>query len=168
MKYKNLTLTALYAAALCVVSPWVIPIGAVPITLASFAVYLVAGASDVKMALASVAVYILLGALGLPVFSGFAGGVQVLIGPTGGFVAGYLLSALIIAILKDKLNLFSTFCIGTLAIYLLGTAWYMLVTGAGFIAALIACCLPFIVVDLIKIALACVLVPRLKHALKGA
>ena len=55
MKYKNLTLTALYAAALCVVSPWVIPIGAVPITLASFAIYLVAGVSDVKMALTSVA-----------------------------------------------------------------------------------------------------------------
>lgn len=168
MKYKNLTLTALYAAAMCAASPWVIPVGPVPITLASLAVYLVSGIADAKKALTSVAVYVLLGALGLPVFSGFSGGVQVIVGPTGGFVVGYLLASVIISILKDKLNLFSTFCIGTLAIYLTGTAWYMVVTDTGFATAIVVCCLPFIVVDAVKITLACILVPKLKHALKGA
>ncbi|MBQ8623995.1 MAG: biotin transporter BioY [Oscillospiraceae bacterium] len=168
MKYKNLTLTALYAAAMCVISPWVIPVGAVPITLASFGIYFIAGLTDIKKAIAAVSVYIMLGALGVPVFSGFAGGLQVLLGPTGGFIIGYLLATAIITILKDKIGLFSTICIATLAIYLVGTAWYMIVTKASFLISIVVCCLPFIVVDFIKIVLACILVPKLKHALKGA
>ena len=167
MKYNKLILTALYSAILCVLSPWVIPIGAVPITFASLAVYLISGIADVKTAVISAAIYVLLGTLGLPVFSGFAGGAQVLVGTTGGFIAGYIVSALVISILKEKLNLFSTFCIGTLPIYALGTAWFAIITKTDFLSAVVVCCLPFIITDAVKIVLACILVPRIKTALKG-
>lgn len=168
MKYRQLTLTALYAALLCVVSPWVIPVGAVPITLASLGIFLISGLTDLRKSLFATAVYIVLGAIGLPVFSGFQGGAQALLGPTGGFIIGYLVIAGIICILKDKIGLVLTFCIATFVLYLIGTAWYMIITGAGFAASLTMCVLPFISVDVIKIIIACVSVKKLGRVLKGA
>ncbi len=167
MKYNKLVLTALYSAILCLLSPWVIPVGAVPITFASFAIYLISAIGGVKTSVIAVGIYVLLGALGLPVFSGFAGGVQAIAGTTGGFIVGYIISAFVISILKDKLNLFLTFCIGTLPMYLLGTAWFAFLTKTNFVSAAAVCCLPFILTDAVKIALACVLIPRIKTALKG-
>lgn len=167
MKYRSLTLTALYAAIICILSPWVIPLSAVPITLGSFAVYVVSGVADLKKAFAAVGIYIILGAVGLPVFSGFQGGFQVVAGPTGGFIVGYLVMTLVICLLKGKIKLVFTYCIGTIALYAVGTAWYMVYTGAGVISAMVACVAPFLAVDAIKIALACGLVPKLKIALKG-
>ncbi len=167
MKYKNLMLSAIMAALLCVVSPWVIPIGAVPLSLASFVIYAVCALCDLKRSIAAVSIYVLLGAIGLPIFAGFVGGVQVILGPTGGYVLGYLVAAAIIPILKDKINLFITLCISTLVIYLCGTMWYMAVAEVKFAQAMAVCVLPFVVADIIKMVLACVCVPKIKTALKG-
>lgn len=160
-------LSAVMAALLCVVSPWVIPIGAVPMSLASFMIYAVCALSDLKGSIAAVAIYVFLGAIGLPIFAGFAGGVQVILGPTGGYILGYLAAAVIIPILKDKIGLFITLCISTLAMYLCGTAWYMAVAEVKLAQAIAVCVLPFIAADIIKIILACVCVPKIRTALKG-
>lgn len=168
MKYRQLTLTAMYAAVLCIISPWVIPAGAVPITLASLGVFMISGLTDFKKAFIATAVYVVLGMLGLPVFSGFQGGVQVIMGPTGGFILGYLAVAAIISILKDKIRLILTISIAIFTLYAMGAAWYMLVTGAEFKAALTVCVLPFVAVDVLKAVIACVSLPRLRRALKGA
>ncbi len=167
MKYKNLMQSAIMAALLCVVSPWVIPIGAVPMTLASFMIYAICAICDVKRSITAVSIYVLLGAIGLPIFAGFSGGVQVILGPTGGYIMGYLVAAVMIPILKDKIRLFITFCISTLAIYLCGIAWYMTIAEVNFAQAMAVCVLPFIVADVIKMILACICVQKIKTALKG-
>lgn len=167
MKHRYLMQSALLAALLCIISPWVIPFGPVPLSLASFGIYTVCSLVDLKRAVSIVCIYVILGALGLPIFAGFVGGVQVILGPTGGYICGYIASAVVISILKDKINLFSTLCISTLAIYLCGTAWYIAVMKTDIIKSLAVCVLPFVITDLIKIGLTCFCVPKLKTALKG-
>lgn len=88
----SLCVTALFAAILAVLSPLSIPLPftPVPLSLGTFAVYLAAAAGGVRWGTLSVAVYLLLGAVGIPVFAGYSGGLQVLVGPTGGYLIGYL------------------------------------------------------------------------------
>lgn len=153
---RFLTLAALFAALLCVVSPWAIPIGAVPLTLATLAVYLAGGLLDAKTALTAVGVYLLLGAVGLPVFSGFAGGLQKLVGPTGGYLIGYLpcawLTALCVRHFGRKLWSYPLgMVLGTAALYILGTAWFMVQSGTQLLPALGLCVLPFLPGDAVKI-----------------
>ena len=100
MKNKKLTtyqmaVTALMAAALCVLGPLSVPIGAVPISLANFVICLTAWLLGPKFGTLSVAVYLLIGLVGVPVFSGYGAGIAKLAGPTGGYLVGYLLLAFI-------------------------------------------------------------------------
>ena len=85
MKTKQLVRIALMAAVLCVLAPWKIPVGPIPITLASFGVYLAAGVLGPLEGTVAVVIYVLLGAVGVPVFSGFTGGAGCLLGVTGGY-----------------------------------------------------------------------------------
>ena len=101
MKNKNekLRLTvkaALFAAMLCVLSPLTIPAGAVPFSLSLAAVYLCGAFQTPLYAVASTVCYLILGACGLPVFSNFTGGVGALLGTTGGYIVGFLFSALLV------------------------------------------------------------------------
>ena len=82
---------ALMSALLCVVSPMSIPIGEVPISLATFIIYVSVWVLGPYGASLSVMVYLFLGIVGLPVFSGGAGGIGKLAGPTGGYLAGYII-----------------------------------------------------------------------------
>ncbi len=88
-KLQKMVFAALLAALLAVLSPFVIPVGLVPITLATFVVFLTGALLPPLYAVASIGVYLLIGLVGLPVFSGFVGGPGVLFGPTGGFLIGY-------------------------------------------------------------------------------
>ena len=90
-RIQDMAIIALDAALLCVLAPLAIPAGPVPFTLATLAVYLCAAVTGMRRGTLSVLLYILIGAVGVPVFSGFAGGVQKLIGLTGGYLAGYVL-----------------------------------------------------------------------------
>ena len=99
MKNKKLTtyqmaVTALMAAALCVLGPLSVPIGAIPISLSNFVICLTAWLLGPKFGTLSVAVYLLIGLVGVPVFSGYGAGVAKLAGPTGGYLVGYLLLVL--------------------------------------------------------------------------
>ena len=99
----SLCVTALFAAILAVLSPLSIPLPftPVPLSLGTFAVYLAAAAGGVRWGTLSVAVYLLLGAVGIPVFAGYSGGLQVLVGPTGGYLIGYLPLAFLVGLLTD-------------------------------------------------------------------
>ena len=121
------------------------------------------GARD---ALISCLLYLAVGAVGLPVFSNFGSGIPVLIGPTGGYLVGYLLfvgvSGLIMKLGKGRRLIDALgFITGTALLYALGTVWFMIQMKTGLTASLIACVLPFIPGDLLKIAAALMLGPVL-------
>lgn len=168
-KVRDLIFTAMLAAIICVLAPIGIPVGYVSITLATLGVYLVCAAAGTKRALAAVCVYILLGCAGLPVFSGFSGGMQRIAGVTGGYIIGYMPMTLIAAMLIDcapqKRWMYPlAMVLSTIVLYCFGTAWFVMQSGQTLAAALAACVLPFLAGDALKIAAAAILGPRLRAA----
>ena len=156
-----ITLTALMAAVICLISPFSIylPITAVPISLGSFAVALAAAVLGWRLGCASVFIYLLLGMAGLPVFSGFSGGIAKVAGPTGGYLVGYLFLAVLtgLAVELGKGNLALTalgMFSGTAACYVCGTVWLAWQGGMEFYQALLAGVIPFIPGDIAKMILA--------------
>ena len=168
---KDMALCALFAALIAVCS-WISIPAAVPFTLQTFAVFAAVLLLGGKRGSLAVAVYLLLGAVGLPVFSGFKGGVGALLGPTGGYILGFLISALLIwavtARFGERLGvLAAAMLLGLAVCYAFGTAWFVVVysRARGPISvgsALGMCVVPFILPDLCKIALALLLSNRLK------
>lgn len=174
MKIRDLVLCALFTAVMAVCA-WIAIPGPVPFTLQTLGVFLTVGLLGGKKGSIAVGAYILLGAVGLPVFSNFTGGIGSLIGPTGGYILGFLLSALLMWALekplgKKKWGLPLSMVLGLLVCYVFGTAYYMLLcslnTGAVTLwTALGWCVFPFIPFDLIKILLSWLLCNRLKPLL---
>lgn len=153
------TLSAILAALLSLLSPITLPIGPIPITLSLFALFLVASAAPPTVALTATAVYLALGAVGLPVFSGYEGGFQKFVGPTGGFLWAYLpAAALLSAFLTKWGDRKWAFPVGMvpslLLVYLGGILWYALSVPASFGEALAVTVLPFLLPDALKIAAA--------------
>jgi len=170
---KDLARIAMGAVLITVCSWLSIPL-TIPVTLQTFAVCLITAVLGLKLGFLSVLLYILLGLIGLPVFSGFAGGIAKLMGPTGGYIIGFLFTALIVGLMtrrSEKLGvLVAAMVIGILVCYAFGTAWFMLVYAAktgpiSLMTALGWCVLPYLVPDGVKILLAAVLVPRLRPLL---
>lgn len=162
MKAQKIALTGILAAIICLLAPLSIPAGAIPISLATFAVYITACTVNVKTSASAVIIYILLGAAGLPVFSAFRGGFHMLAGITGGYLAGYIPCAIIIGMLTGRFENQKwiypvSMVLGSSVCYLIGTLWYMLQTGSGFTASLSVCVLPFIIGEIIKIPAASVI-----------
>ena len=167
---KELTLTAVSVALIAVCSWISVPL-TIPVTLQTFAVCLVAGLLELKTGLWSVACFILLGAAGVPVFSGFRGGAGVLLGVTGGYIAGFLFTAFTVGFSVRRFGrsmpvLILSMAAGVLLCYAFGTAWFMVAYTRGGNAvtlggALSMCVLPYLIPDGIKIILAAVLVRRL-------
>ena len=159
---------ALMSAMLCVISPFTIPMPAspVPFSLATFGVYLAGVILGAKKGMLSVLAYLLLGAVGLPVFSGFTGGVGILLGPTGGYLIGYPACAAVVGWMTEQKKLNSTFSmiLGTLVCYLLGSAWFMIVMGGAYTLAqvLLICVVPYLIFDLIKILVAAAIAVPIK------
>lgn len=159
MKTKTMVICAIFAAIMCVFSVMTIPIGPVPISMGIFGVMITAVILGPKKGTIAVAVYILLGAVGLPVFSGFKGGFQVLLGPTGGYIWSYIIVALLIGLLTGKnpknkwlamLKIFIVSIIGIIICYAAGTVQFMFVQKADLAKALTLCVIPFIPFDIIK------------------
>jgi biotin transport system substrate-specific component len=152
-----MTRCALFGALLCLISPICIPIGPIPISLAVFAVMLIAQVLPRYEALTVVCLYLVLGALGLPVFAGFSGGVGALLGATGGFIFSYPLLALCAGVHpgRKEMGVYLGCTLGVLVSYLCGLLWYCYVASPGSLqAALVACILPFLPIDALKIVLA--------------
>lgn len=157
-RLRAMTLTALFAAILCVICPISIPIGAIPITFSLLVIYLAGGLLGPGYGTLAVLVYLALGAVGLPVFSKFSGGVAALIGPTGGYLIGYLPCVAVVGISRRHPRLFPVLSVAGLAVcYLFGTIWLSVSAGTPFGAALKVAVLPFLPFDAIKIAMASLL-----------
>ena len=168
----NLVYCALFASLTAVCSQIAIPLPTdVPLNLATLAVMLAGAILGPWYGLASQGVYLLLGAVGVPVFAMFRGGLDRLVGPTGGYLIGYLFMALAVGLITsrfgEKLAVYiPAMLAGTTVCYLFGTAWYLFLTGSSPAAALAACVLPFLPGDLIKIAAASALAVKLKPFLR--
>ena len=193
---KNMVIIALFTALLCVVSPFSINIGPIPLSFATLVIYLTAGTLNWKNGTISVLLYIMLGAFGLPVFSGFGAGFQKIAGPTGGFIIGYIPLALVTGLSAKTLDknrfiqftsgekgensaserkaLFSAsrwlfipgMAIGTVLLYTCGVFWFMVQAKASLITALMACVVPFLIGDTIKIIIAFIITPQLRASLR--
>jgi biotin transport system substrate-specific component len=172
---KEMAVTAVMTAILCVIGPWAIqiPISPVPITLCSMGIYFALYVLGLKLGTLSVLLYVLLGCFGLPVFTNFSGGIGKLLGPTGGYIIGYLFLALICGFFlerfPEKLPLHVLgFVLGTAVLYLFGTLWLGYQLKLTFVAALWAGVIPYIPGDAVKFFLAiCTGIP-LKKQLKKA
>lgn len=161
--------------AIMAVSAWVtVPIGPVPFTLQMFAVTFAIVVLTPKQAIAAIAGYLTLGAIGVPVFSGIRGGFGVLLGPTGGFLWGYLLgvaaAVALLALLRSRGidNLATCICAGllfTAIAYVCGWAQYMAVANVGPLASFAVTVAPFIAVDIAKIVAASVVARGVVRAL---
>ena len=186
-KLTDMILIGLFAALIAVCAQIQIPT-AVPFTLQTFAIFLTVGLLGGKRGTVSVVIYILLGMVGLPVFAGFKGGIAALLGTTGGYIIGFIFSALLMWALEkpvsslfgketgadSKKNIFRkmagpaiSMILGLIVCYIFGTAWFVIVytntkEPIGIMTALGWCVFPFIIPDLIKIALALVLTLRLR------
>ena len=159
----QMAVTALMAAVMCVLGPLTVPIGAVPISLANFVICLTAWLLGPKFGTLSVAVYLCIGLIGVPVFSGYGAGLAKLAGPTGGYLVGYLLLALIGGLFIEKSNGNPVvsgigLVLGDAACYVLGTAWFVFQMQCELGYALSVCVYPFIALDLAKIVETVVLV----------
>jgi biotin transport system substrate-specific component len=171
-RIKKMTFTALAAAFLCVLGPVSIPIpiSPVPVSLGLFAVFAAVYSLGIRYGTYAVCIYILLGLVGLPVFSGFAGGAGKLLGPTGGYLIGYIFASLAAGYFIDRsenrLIQAAGVLSGTFVCYMFGTAWLAFQAGMTFEAALFAGVIPFIPADIVKIIAVCALCPKLKRAIK--
>jgi len=143
----------------------------VAMTLQTFAIALAGIVLGAKKGTIATIVYILLGAVGLPIFSGFRGGLSVLVGPTGGFILSFPIIAVLSGI-GSKTNkiipLYVGIVSGALINYLCGILMFMVVTSANLYGALAACVIPFIITDSIKIIMAGLLGKQIKAALEKA
>ena len=175
MSVNELTLIALGIALLAVCSWISVPL-TIPVTLQTFGVCLVTALLGLKGGLWAVFGFIVLGAVGVPVFSGFRGGPAALLGPTGGYIVGFLFTALIVGLAVKRHGcrlpvLVISMTLGILVCYAFGTAWFMTVyarrTGPISLGtALSWCVLPYLLPDAVKIALAALLTRRLQPVLR--
>lgn len=171
---KTLTLIGVMTAVICIMGPLSIqlPISPVPISLGTLAIYFVIYVLGMKKGTISCCIYLLIGFIGIPVFTGFTSGPAKLLGPTGGYLVGYIFMALICGFVVDKTNnifaCFSGILLGTAVLYLFGTVWLAYQADMTFIAALAAGVLPFILGDLAKIVIAMIVGGQIKKRLRRA
>ncbi len=172
LRTKDLTLIALFTV-LTAVCAWIsvpVPAPLIQFTMQTFAIFAALMTLGGRRGTYAVTAYLLLGAVGAPVFSGFRGGPGVLLGATGGYILGFLFTALLYWGMTAKLgeSLPVKLAAGTLgmaAYYAFGTAWYLALYAhmgkpMGLLSALGYCVFPFILPDLIKLALAALLAQR--------
>lgn len=169
---KEITICALFSAITALLSQISIPIPftTVPLTMQVFAVAISGVLLGAKKGFISQLIYMLMGSIGLPVFAQMSGGLSIVLGPTGGFILGFPLMALVIGYFSKKYNktiyILIGMIIGIIIDYLIGTILFVFVTKSTFMQGLMMCVVPFIVVDLIKIGLATVIGITLSKRLK--
>lgn len=163
---KLIAFTAVFVA-LITVGGWIsVPILAIPFTLQTLFILLAAGVMK-RYAILPAGLYLLLGTLGLPIFHNGTAGPGVLLGPTGGFLMGFLVMAAIAGVFFEKEQIktdVAGLILGTLAMYLCAVGWYMISTGTQVWAAVLVCVAPFIIGDAIKTGIAELVILRLRKA----
>lgn len=171
IKTKQMVLIALMTAVTCVLGPLSIPLpfSPVPISLTNFAIFLAIFVLGMKNGTISFIIYLLLGAVGVPVFSSFRGGLQVLAGPTGGYLIGFIFLALIMGFALDHFDrkLLPTsigMIIGMVVCYAFGTVWLAKLLSLSFKEGLMMGVIPYLPGDAAKIIIAAIVGPKLYGA----
>jgi biotin transport system substrate-specific component len=164
---------ALFAALTAVGAYLSLPIGPVPIVLQNMFIYLAGLLLGVRWALASVGIYLLAGACGLPVFAGGTGGIGRFLGPTGGYLVGYLPAVFLIGWIAQKagrrpLGDIAAMVCGTAALYACGLMGLKLLTGLSWLKAVAAGMLPFLPGDALKVAAAVPIARALRPIVDGS
>ena len=176
---RNKTLDMVYIALFAVliaICSWISIPTSIPFTLQTFGIFVTVGVLGGKRGSFAVFIYLLLGAIGVPVFAGFTGGMGIILGNTGGYIIGFLASALIMWLMEKLLGkktwvLALSMVLGLIACYAIGTAWFIIAyaknTGSiGLVTALGWCVIPFIIPDIIKIVLALIVSNRVSKLMK--
>lgn len=164
----NMTMCGVMTALLCIIAPLTIPLpGGVPITLANMILYLTVYLLGGFYATICCAVYLLLGIVGLPVFSNYGSGIAKVVGPTGGYLLGYLFVTVIMGgiMYLGKKKLWSAIVgmvVGLTVLYIFGTAWFMIAYKTTLKYTLTVCVYPFLPMDAVKIAVVAIVGPLVK------
>lgn len=172
---KDLVFIALSTTIMIVCAFITIPFY-IPFTMQTFALFTIIGLLGTKKAFISICLYLLLGAVGLPVFSGFKGGIGSLLGVTGGYLIGFLFTVIVSGTLlhifsKRKKCTVVSYCVamvlGLIVCYAFGTLWFLLLytnsTGSISVTSVLSLCVfPFILPDMVKIGLSWYVVKLLK------
>lgn len=173
----DIAMIPLFSAIIALCAWITVPIPGIPFTMQVFGVFAALAVLGAKKGSISIAVYILLGAVGVPVFSGFNGGIGVLLGATGGYIVGFMISAGVYSLLTQiirndsKTAMFLKMACSHVFCYIFGSVWYLVFytknTGhIGFFSVLMACVIPYIIPDIVKIALAVFLGSEVKKRVK--
>lgn len=173
MSVKKMSLIAMMTC-LMAVSSWLTIPSAVPFTMQTFAVFCSLLLLGGKTGLAAIALYVLMGCVGLPVFSGFQGGIGHIVGPTGGYIIGFIFTAVFYLLFEplflkcSKLRL-PVLVGGLIICYFVGTMWFQVVSGMrgttySFGTVISICVIPYVIPDLAKLALAWILSNRIRKA----
>lgn len=166
---QQMALVAIMTALTCILAPFSLPIGPVPISLTNLVIYFSLYLLGWKLGTLSYVIYLLIGLVGVPVFSGFTAGPAKLFGPTGGYLIGFIPMAIIAGIVIDKFSQrwlqILGMIVGTAICYAFGTAWFCIQAGYTVSAALAVCVIPFIPADLIKMVIAMIIGPEIRKRL---
>jgi len=168
---RELALIGLMTAVTCILSPIALPIpfSPVPVTFGNLALFLAVYVLGMKNGFISYVIYFLIGIAGLPVFSGFSGGMGKAAGPTGGYLIGFFFMVLIAGYFIDKYHAkkgpsIAGMVLGALVCNLVGTVWLSHQLGISFLAGLGSGVIPYLPGDLVKIIAASFLGPELRKA----
>lgn len=168
-RVKMMVYIALGAVILAICS-WIMIPAPVPFTMQTFGVFALLLILGGKAGTASIGLYLGLGMVGVPVYSGFSGGIGHIAGPTGGYLIGFLILGLVywlLSCIKAKYIRVLSLTVGMICCYLFGTFWYVMMyagaSQAGFGAVLMTCVIPYILPDALKMALALVVSKRIKR-----
>lgn len=169
MHLKSITQISITSVIISICA-WLTVPAAIPFTMQTFGVFFALLFLGGKKGTASITIYLLLGALGLPVFSGFSGGLGHLLGATGGYMLGFLLTGLIYMLFERlfgkslKISVLSLI-LGLFICYAFGTVWFSIYKdNMGFLPAFWVCVAPFIIPDLLKLTLAVIVAKKIKKA----
>lgn len=171
---REITLIGLMAAVLCIVAPLSIPIpfSPVPISFTNLAIYFAVFILGWKKGTLSYLIYFMLGLIGLPVFSGFTGGLAKVAGPTGGYLIGFIFLAIISGYFIEKFNgkvymYVIGMVLGLLVTFVLGTAWLSYQLDVTLAKGLMMGVIPYLPGDVVKIVIATIVGPTLRKALSN-
>ena len=148
-----------------------IPVGPVPVVLQNMFVFLAGLLLGSRWALASVGVYLLAGACGLPVFAGGMGGIGRIVGPTGGYLIGYLPAVFIVVYISARSTARMGYDIiamigGTIVLYACGVTWLKILTGMTWSKTLAVGMYPFLAGDALKIVAAAAIARGLRPIIR--
>ena len=173
---SNTIRTALMAVLIAVCAWISIPVE-IPFTMQTFGVFLALRLLKGRHGTLSILIYILLGAIGAPVFAGFSSGIGILLGPTGGYIVGFLISGIVYMVFErftdSRVTENLILLLGLILCYIFGTVWFVHIMSSrgnsySFLQSLMICVVPYVIPDLCKLALSQLLADRITHGFNNS